>query len=122
MQGDLNSVMGWARESHPPLENMAWWLEIPAVTHCWALLAEGSDESLKKAERKLQELLQLNQDNHNTCHMIHIMPLLALAYKKQDRIDEALPVLERTDKLAKPGGFIRPFVELGLQWPTCSSG
>ena len=113
MQGELISAMGWLRESSPPVENMVWWLEIPAVTHCRALLAEGSDESLEKAETKLRELLQLNQDNHNTCHTIHIMPLLAMVYQKQGRVDEALTILEQAVDLAKPGGWIRPFVELG---------
>ncbi len=113
MQGEPKSATGWSRESPPPLENMVWWLEIPAVTHCRALLAEGSDESLEKAEIKLRELLQLNHDNHNTCHMIHIMPLLALALKKKERFDEALTILERAVDLAKPGGWIRPFIELG---------
>ena len=113
MQGELISAMGWLRESSPPVENMVWWLEIPAVTHCRALLAEGSDESLEKAEIKLRELLRLNQDNHNTCHTIHIMPLLAMVYHKQGRDDEALTILEEAVDLAKPGGWIRPFVELG---------
>ena len=113
MQGELISTMGWLRESSPPVENMVWWLEIPAVTHCKALLAEGSDESLEKAEIQLRELLRLNQDNHNTCHTIHIMPLLAMVYHKQGRDDEALTILEEAVDLAKPGGWIRPFVELG---------
>jgi len=92
---------------------MVWWLEIPAVTHCRALLAEGSDESLEKAETKLGELLQLNQDNHNICHMIQMMLLLAMVYQKQGRVDKALTILERAVDLANPGGWIRPFVELG---------
>ncbi|MCJ7542328.1 MAG: response regulator [Desulfobacterales bacterium] len=113
MQGELVSAMGWLQESSPPVENMVWWLEIPAVTRCRALLAKGSHESLEKAEIKLRELLQLNQDNHNTCHTIHILPLLVMVYHKQGRDDEALTILEEAVDLAKPGGWIRPFVELG---------
>jgi LuxR family maltose regulon positive regulatory protein len=92
---------------------MVWWLEISAVTHCRALIAEGSKESLEKSETKLGEILQLNKDNHNTCYMIQIMPLLALANRKQERLDEALTILERAVSLAQPGGWIRPFVEPG---------
>jgi LuxR family maltose regulon positive regulatory protein len=112
MQGERKSGLSRLDES-PPIENMVWWLEIPAVTHCRLLLAEGSNQSLEKTEAKLRELLQLNQDNHNTCQMIQIMPLLALACKKQERVDEALTILERAIGLAEPGGWIRPFVELG---------
>jgi LuxR family maltose regulon positive regulatory protein len=104
--------MNWLQKSSPPVENMIWWLEIPAVTHCRALLAEGSDESLEKAETQLGELLQLSQDNHNICHTIQMMPLLAIVYQKQGRVDKALTILERAVDLANPGGWIRPFVEL----------
>ena len=113
MRGESKTAIDWLRMGLPPVENMIWWLEIPAVTHCRALLAEGSDESLEKAETKLGELLQLNQDNHNICHMIQMMPLLAMVYQKQGRVDKALTILERAVDLANPGGWIRPFVELG---------
>ena len=112
MQGELKSGLSRLREC-PPLENMIWWLEIPAVTHCRALIAEGSNQSLEKSEVRLRELLQLNQDNHNTCQMIQILPLLVLTCKKLERVDEALTILERAVDLAEPGGWIRPFVELG---------
>jgi len=45
--------------------------------------------------------------------MIHMMPLLAMVYQKQGRVDKALTILERAVDLANPGGWIRPFVELG---------
>ena len=45
--------------------------------------------------------------------MIHIAALLALAYSEQDRIDQALKTLACAVGLAEPGGWIRPFVELG---------
>jgi LuxR family maltose regulon positive regulatory protein len=113
MQGMLKPAISWLRGSPPPVENMVWWLEIPSVTHCRALLAEGSEENIKKAEIKLQELLQLIQDNHNTCQMIQIMPVLAMVYGKEGHVDEALTILERAVDLASPGGWVRPFAELG---------
>ena len=57
MKGDLKAGLRWLQEP-PPSENMVWWLEIPAVTHCRALLSEGSNRNLEKAEIKLRQLLQ----------------------------------------------------------------
>jgi LuxR family maltose regulon positive regulatory protein len=113
MQGEIRSAIGCLGEDSSPAENMVWWLQIPAITYCRALLAEGSDESLVKTEAKLQELLKLNQDCHNTCQTIHILTLLAVAYQKQAKTEEALAAAEQAVMLAQPGGFIRPFLELG---------
>ena len=113
MQGERKSAMGLPRESPHPLENMAWWLEIPAVTHCRVLVTIGTEASLQEAEKELQGYLDLNKANYNTCQMIHILVLLALVYKKQDRTDESLTILEQAIAMANPGGWIRPFIELG---------
>jgi LuxR family maltose regulon positive regulatory protein len=77
------------------------------------LIAEGSDASLREAENKLQECLSLSQCQHNTFQMITIKVLQALGLEKQGRTDEALDVLGTAVDLARPGGFIRPFVESG---------
>jgi LuxR family maltose regulon positive regulatory protein len=94
-------------------EPMFFYREIPAITHCKVLLEEGSDAGLQEAENRLQECLRLCRTQHNTFQMIFILPLLALAYEKQGRPDEAVTVLEEAVNLAGPGGFIRPFVEPG---------
>ena len=99
----------------PPLPFLCFSAEIPAITDCRVLLAEGSSASLREAEKRLQEYLQESQVIHNTLQTIGMMPLLALAYQKQGRQDEALPILERALILARPGGIIRPFIEPGPQ-------
>ncbi len=57
--------------------------------------------------------MRLSRAQHSTFQMISIMVLQALALRRQERTDEALAVLAEAVDLARPGGFIRPFVESG---------
>jgi LuxR family maltose regulon positive regulatory protein len=92
---------------------MVRWIEIPAVTYCRALLAEGSAQSLQDARVRLQKLLQTNQANHNILHSISTLSLLAIVHHQQDCNDEALKAVERALKLPDSSDIIQPFVELG---------
>ena len=92
---------------------MALWLEVPVITRCRVLLAEGSDAGLQEADKRLQQCLRLNQTHHNTCQTIQIMVLQSLVLDKLRRAHEALTVLEEALALAEPGGWVRPFLELG---------
>ena len=94
-------------------EAISFWLEVPVITHCRGLLGEGSDAALQEVEKKLQGCLRLSRSQHNTFQMIGIMVLQAETLQKQERTDEALTVLEQAVDLARPGRFIRPFVESG---------
>ena len=114
LRGDLVSSTRWLRGNGvPDSEVMIWWLDIPGVTYCRALLAEGSGASLEQAESSLLEHLKANEANHNVRQMIDMLALLAAVHQKQGRDDEALRVVGRAVELAEPGGFIWPFIELG---------
>jgi LuxR family maltose regulon positive regulatory protein len=114
LQGRPGPAIRWLETSEPPApEVMIWWLEVPGITHCRALIAEGSLSSLSKAEERLREYMTLNQAHHNTCQLIYILLLLSLTCEKQGRAEEALKLLERAVILAEPGGFVFPFLELG---------
>ncbi|MGF1612841.1 MAG: response regulator [Gammaproteobacteria bacterium] len=101
------------RGAKPKSEAMLFWAEVPAITHCRILLAEGSQASLREAENQLRAYLQWSQDQHNTRQMIDILLLLAVSYQKQNRFDEAASTLRRAVDLAAAGSWIRSFVELG---------
>jgi len=94
---------------------MFYWLEVPRITQCRALIAHGSETSLQEAAEKLQEYEQVNKAEHNTRQLVDILLLQALLHYKQEQFDQALAVLERAVALAQPGGFIRPFVEIGSE-------
>ena len=115
LQGDLLSAIRWldTDESSAYVGTFFLWLEQPRLTQCRALIAKESEDNLRQAEVRLQEYWQECQDTYNTPRMIEILLLQVLIQYKQEQIDEALVSLERVLNLARPGGYIRPFVELG---------
>jgi LuxR family maltose regulon positive regulatory protein len=115
LQGDLVSAVRWLQTTDLPTDAgvMFYWLEVPLVTKCRVLIAEGSAASLQEAEGTLHTYEQVKAARHNTRQLIDILLLQAVTYQKQERTDRALATLERAVTLALPGGWIRPFVELG---------
>jgi LuxR family maltose regulon positive regulatory protein len=115
LQGDLKMPVRWLETNDFLLDTgtMFFWLEVPRITQCRVLLARGSEAGLDEALDKLQEHLQFNRATHNTPQAIEILVLQAMVHHKQGRIDEALAVLEQAVTLARPGGYVRPFVNLG---------
>jgi LuxR family maltose regulon positive regulatory protein len=94
---------------------MFYWLETPRITQCRVLIAQGTETGLQQAVELLQEYRQQSETQHNTRQLIDILHLQSLAYHKQGRSNEATTVLERAVTLGQSGGFIRPFVEAGLE-------
>ena len=114
MQGRPEPAVGWVRSNQPPApEAMLWWLEIPSLIRCRALIAEGSPTSLAAAQARLREYAELNQTHHNPAQLIGILALQALAYELQGQVENALAGLEQALTLAQPGRWVWPFVELG---------
>jgi LuxR family maltose regulon positive regulatory protein len=98
-------------------QSMLWWIEVPAITHCRMLLADGSQTGLREAEHRLRDCLRQNRDQHNRCQAMDIMALLSLTVHRLGRPEEALEILEEVVRLAEPGGWARPFVEAGPSMP-----
>jgi LuxR family maltose regulon positive regulatory protein len=115
LQGDLVSAVRWLQTTDLPTDAgvMFYWLEVPHVTKCRVLIAEGSAASLQEAKGTLHTYEQVKDARHNTRQLIDILLLQAMAYQKLEQTDRALATLERAVTLALPGGWIRPFVELG---------
>ncbi len=114
MQGRSEPAVGWVRSNEPPArETILFWLEIPCLTRCRALIAEGSSTSLVAAQARLREYAELNQSHHNHGRLIGILVLQALAYELQGQVEDALAALEQALTLAQPGRWVWPFVVLG---------
>ena len=117
MQGDLESADQWLEMADLAADPsvMFFWLEVPHITQCRILIAQGSEASLQKAGEKLAVYEKANKAQNNTHQLVEILLLQSLRYQKQSQNDEALAALARAITLAEPGDFIRPFLELGSE-------
>jgi LuxR family maltose regulon positive regulatory protein len=115
LRGDMAQALLWLRSADliPDASIMLFWVEVPRITKCRVLIADGSDASLQEALDTLHKYKHENKALHNTIQQIGILALMATGYKKQGRIDEALATLGHAIELAEPGGVIRPFIEPG---------
>ncbi len=102
-----------ATDLNPGGEAMIWWLELPPVTRCRALLAAGTDEKTGEAQTLLKQLIEAGEAQHNTFHLIQVLCLQSNAFDQQGKTEPALASLDRAVSLARPGGFVFPFVEPG---------
>ena len=92
---------------------MIWWLEIPSLTHCRALIATGTSVNLTKGLELLEELSQYNQNHHNVYQLITIHSLQAIAEAALGDVEQSLQRLQEAVTLAQPGDLRFPFVEPG---------
>ncbi|MEM7132540.1 MAG: LuxR C-terminal-related transcriptional regulator [Chloroflexota bacterium] len=88
-------------------------IEEPVFTQVRILVDQKQEESWQTAERLLRDEWSHAQQMHNIPHQIEIIALEALLYQRQGKTERALSSLERAIQLAKVGGFIRTFVDLG---------
>jgi LuxR family transcriptional regulator, maltose regulon positive regulatory protein len=86
--------------------------EDPPITKARLLLAQGDAPGVARGQALLTCLLHHVEAMHNTRKTIKVLALQAWAYDLQGRVTEALDVLEQALVLARPGGFLRTFVDL----------
>ena len=114
MQGDLVSARLWVDtfNSLPPDQPVIW-LEEPQVTRARILIVSGSQTDLTLAMQVLDTLSEIADRTHNTRIKIEILVLRALAHDVQGERNQADGDLKIALSLARMGGFIRVFVDLG---------
>jgi LuxR family maltose regulon positive regulatory protein len=88
-------------------------LEAPAVTRCRVLASQGPVERLEQAVAQLEDLENEAAAFHNTFQLVDLVALKAVTLARLERLDEATDAVRRALEMAAPGGWQRPFIELG---------
>jgi LuxR family maltose regulon positive regulatory protein len=116
LQGRPELAGQWAQEIPREIALFpALFIEIPQATQVKAMLSQKTPDHLHQAEMVLNRLQHFVTNTNTPWAMIEIMALQALLNNAQGNREQALTALEQAVSLARPGGFIRVFVELGPQ-------
>jgi LuxR family maltose regulon positive regulatory protein len=115
-QGDLPAASHWVEklDSLPPLQPLHRFFE-PHFTLVKIWLAQNTPESQAKAGVLLTRLQEYLTETHNTRYLIDTLALQALLAEAKGEQAIALVALEKSLRLAQPGGFIRVFADMGSQ-------
>ena len=113
-QGDVDTAGRWAATVGPlvPFGIMAFFYA-PQLTLPKVLLAMNTPASRQQAAAALARLHAFVTETHNTRFTIEVLAMQALLHHAEGNEPAALQALEQAVALARPGGFIRVFVDLG---------
>ena len=114
LEGRLDSAGDWVDDQNAPPPDMALlWLEEPEITRVRILLARQGPNDLKSATGIIHSLEDIIDRTHNTRHKIQILAMRAILSSSSGKNVEAESYLKKALDLARKGGFIRVFLDLG---------
>ena len=112
-QGRISEAVEWARQFEPGRLSLAWRFYVPEITLAKVLIAEGSADSLERADDLLNRMEAFLVSNHTGRFLIETLALKALRHRAERDDAAALAALRRAVDIAQPGRWIRPFADLG---------
>jgi LuxR family maltose regulon positive regulatory protein len=112
-QGYVAEASHWAKTFDPDPFSVAYRFYVPQITLAKWFLAQDSKKGQRQAADLLSRLHDFFASSHNSSLLIDVLALQALLYHARGNEAEALSALDRAITLAEPGGFIRPFLDLG---------
>lgn len=119
-QGKLAKSLDWVRERKLSVhDDLSFMQEFEHITLARVLLAEykvsRSDRSIVEAAELLERLRKAAEEGGRMGSVIEIIVLQALTYQAQDDTPSALIPLARALSLSEPEGYVRIFVDEGIE-------
>jgi LuxR family maltose regulon positive regulatory protein len=116
--GDLAAARSWAATAGvAPGDDVDYLHEYEHLTLARLLLAEhraaGNLDRLDQAAELLERLHEAATTAQRTAARIEALLLMAVAADTAGRADEALSHVQTAAELARPGGWVRPFLDAG---------
>jgi LuxR family maltose regulon positive regulatory protein len=123
LRGDTETAYRWADAYAAPVVGRSLlWLQDPHLAKARILLARGTDADVQSALDILDVLHEIAERTFSVRSRIEVLALRALALEKQEKAADAFAALREAVELARPGGFIRVFVDLGPPMQTMLLG
>ena len=114
MQGELESAVRWADDFAAPVPDQAWpWHDPPHLIKARILLARSTAADVRSALEILAALRAVAERSYNMRLLIEVAALRTLALGAQGKTSDARDALLVAIELARPGGFVRTFLDLG---------
>lgn len=111
--GFLSEALSWSQTYDATIMRPGLRFYTPRLTLAKVYLAEGTPESLGKADSFLKTLAEYFRKIHNFQFLIKVLALQALLSAKFGNHEMAIKYLTEAFVLAEPRGFVRTFVDLG---------
>ena len=111
-QGRMPKAVKWVAQYDPYPFFPFYKFYAPQLTCVRIRLAQGDAVNRKEAELLLTRLEKFVRQTHNVRFLIDVLCLKALLAQKEDNDKRAIKQLSEAITQARPGGVIRPFVDL----------
>ena len=111
--GQVATVLKWASNLKQENKRTPYGSIMPELVATRVLIAEGSSESLKEAEARLEQLGTFLDSTHNIRFLIDLQLTKTLWGDAMNDESTVLSSLSNAVKLAQPGAMVRTFVDHG---------
>jgi LuxR family maltose regulon positive regulatory protein len=115
LQGRIAQADQWARAFVAPAPHGMQRFFNAEITCIRVMMARNTPQSLKSAAEQVDSMHKLLGRIHHRRLMIDILGMKALLADALNQESTAFEKLSESLTLAEPGGFIRPFLDLGCQ-------